>query len=136
MRILLVEDERSAGRMIAKGLREHGHAVDLVTNGGAALRQASETSYDIVILDVMLPEKNGLDVCNELRTRGNEVAVLMLTARDGVDDRIRGLDAGADDYLIKPFHFGELLARIRALARRRALPLLPERLDCGRISLN
>jgi len=136
MRILLVEDERSAGRMIAKGLREHGHAVDLVTDGAAALRQACEAPYDTVILDVMLPEKNGLDVCSELRMRGIDVPVLMLTARDGVHDRIKGLDAGADDYLIKPFHFGELLARIRALARRRALPLLPECLGCGRISLN
>ncbi|MGH7484755.1 MAG: response regulator transcription factor [Vicinamibacterales bacterium] len=136
MRILLVEDERSAARMIAKGLREHGHAVDVVGDGVSAIRQAAEVAYDIVVLDVLLPMKSGLDVCRELRSKGDVAAVLMLTARDAVDDRIAGLDAGADDYLTKPFHFGELLARLRALTRRRALPLLPERLECGRVVLN
>jgi DNA-binding response OmpR family regulator len=136
MRILLVEDERSAARMIAKGLREHGHAVDVVGDGASAVRQASAVPYDVVVLDLLLPMKNGLDVCRELRSKGDAVAVLMLTARDDVDDRIAGLDAGADDYLTKPFHFGELLARVRALTRRRALPLLPERLECGRLALN
>jgi DNA-binding response OmpR family regulator len=92
--------------------------------------------YDVVVLDLMLPMKNGLDVCRELRSKGDAVGVLMLTARDAVDDRIAGLDAGADDYLTKPFHFGELLARVRALTRRRALPLLPERVECGRLALN
>jgi two-component system, OmpR family, copper resistance phosphate regulon response regulator CusR len=135
MRILLVEDERSAARMTAQGLREHGHAVDIVGDGAAALRQAAATVYDLVILDVLLPVKNGVAVCRELRNNGNAVPVLMLTARDAVDDRIAGLDAGADDYLTKPFHFGELLARVRAMTRRR-LPLLPERLDCGRLVLN
>ncbi len=137
MRILpLVEDERSAARMIAKGLREHGHAVDLVGDGGSAVQQASAVTYDVVVLDLLLPIKSGLEVCRELRARGDAVPVLMLTARDAVDDRIAGLDAGADDYLTKPFHFGELLARVRALTRRRALPLLPERLECGRLALN
>jgi DNA-binding response OmpR family regulator len=136
MRILLVEDERSAARMIAKGLREHGHAVDVVGDGAAAVRQATMASYDIIVLDLMLPVKNGLDVCRELRAEGDAVPVLMLTARDGVTDRIDGLDAGADDYLTKPFHFGELLARIRALTRRRALPIVPERLTCGTLVLN
>lgn len=136
MRILLVEDERSAARMIAKGLREHGHAVDVVGDGAAAVRQAASVTYDVVVLDLLLPMKSGLDVCRELRSNGNAVPVLMLTARDAVDDRIVGLDAGADDYLTKPFHFGELLARVRALTRRRALPLLPERLECGRLALN
>jgi DNA-binding response OmpR family regulator len=136
MRILLVEDERSAARMIAKGLREHGHAVDVVADGGAAVAQAAATTYDVVILDLLLPGRNGLEVCRDLRSKGDAVPVLMLTARDAVDDRIAGLDAGADDYLTKPFHFGELVARVRALTRRRALPLLPERLAHGRLVLN
>lgn len=136
MRILLVEDERSAARMLAKGLREHGHAVDVVADGASAIQQATTVAYDVVVLDLMLPVKSGLDVCRELRSKGDPVPVLMLTARDAVDDRILGLDAGADDYLTKPFHFGELLARVRALTRRRALPLLPERLQCGRLALN
>jgi DNA-binding response OmpR family regulator len=121
--------------MTAQGLREHGHAVDIVGDGAAALREAAATAYDVVILDVLLPTKNGMAVCRELRHSGNGVPVLMLTARDAVDDRIAGLDAGADDYLTKPFHFGELLARVRAMTRRR-LPLLPERLYCGRLVLN
>src|ERR1700675_1958325 len=136
MRILLVEDERSAARMIAKGLREHGHAVDAVGDGAAAVQQASTVTYDVVVLDLLLPIKSGLEVCRELRSSGDAVPVLMLTARDAVDDRIAGLDAGADDYLTKPFHFGELLARVRALTRRPALPMLPERLACGRLVLN
>jgi DNA-binding response OmpR family regulator len=136
VRILLVEDERSAARMIAKGLREQGHAVDVVADGRSAVETCSGATYDIVILDVLLPQKSGFEVCRDLRASGNAVPVLMLTARDAVDDRVAGLDAGADDYLTKPFHFNELLARIRALARRRALPLLHERLQCGRLSLN
>ena len=136
MRILLVEDERSAARMIAKGFREHGHAVDTASDGASAIRQAAAVTYDIVVLDLLLPVKNGFDVCRELRASGHAVPVLMLTARAAVEDRIAGLDAGADDYLTKPFHFGELLARVRALTRRRALPLLPDHLTCGRLSLN
>jgi DNA-binding response OmpR family regulator len=136
MRILLVEDERSAARMIAKGLREHGYAVDVVGDGATAVHQAATVTYTVVVLDLLLPMKSGLDVCRELRSKGDAVPVLMVTARDAVDDRIAGLDAGADDYLTKPFHFGELLARVRALTRRRALPLLPERLECGRLGLN
>ena len=135
MRILLVEDERSAARMTAQGLREHGHAVDVVGDGASALEHAAAAVYDLVILDVLLPVMSGVDVCRELRIKNDAVPVLMLTARDAVDDRIAGLDAGADDYLTKPFHFGELLARVRALTRRR-LPLFPERLTCGRLILN
>jgi DNA-binding response OmpR family regulator len=136
MRLLLVEDERSAARMLAKGLREQGYAVDLVADGVSAVQAASTTSYDLVVLDLMLPLKDGLDVCRDLRATGHLVPVLMLTARDAVDDRIAGLDAGADDYLVKPFHLGELLARIRALGRRRALPILPARIECGPLVLN
>src|SRR5665213_1431742 len=126
MRILLVEDERSAARMLAKGLREHGHAVDVSEDGAAAIQQAAAVTYDLLILDVLLPIKNGLDVCRELRANNDAVPVLMLTARDAVSDRIRGLDVGADDYLTKPFHFDELLARVRAVTRRRAFPQLPD----------
>jgi two-component system, OmpR family, copper resistance phosphate regulon response regulator CusR len=136
MRILLVEDERSAARMIAKGLREHGHAVDLVGDGTSALQHATAGRYDMILLDRMLPGTDGLEVCRAVRADGDAVPILMLTARDAVDDRILGLDAGADDYLTKPFHFGELLARIRALTRRRALPLIAERLQRGRLALD
>ena len=125
MRILLVEDEPSAARMLAKGLREQGYAVDLSNDGERALYQTSINDYDLVILDVMLPRRDGFEVCREMRAEGSVVPVLMLTARDAVDDRIAGLDSGADDYLIKPFDFRELLARTRALLRR-AESLHPE----------
>jgi len=118
VRILLVEDESSAARMLAKGLREQAYAVDVAADGEDGLYRASINDYDLVILDVMLPRKDGFDVCREMRVAGSAVPVLMLTARDAVADRIMGLDAGADDYLIKPFDFHELLARVRALVRR------------------
>jgi two-component system copper resistance phosphate regulon response regulator CusR len=118
VRILLVEDEPAAAQMLAKGLREQGYAIDVSTDGEMALYQASINDYDLVILDVMLPRKDGFQVCREMRAAGSAVPVLMLTARDMVDDRIIGLDSGADDYLIKPFDFRELLARTRALLRR------------------
>src|SRR4051794_197569 len=103
MRILLVEDEPTAARFIAKGLREARHAVDVATDGGAAAEHCQQSDYDAVILDVMLPGKDGFAVCRELRAGGSDVPVLMLTARDAIDDRVAGLDAGADDYLTKPF---------------------------------
>ncbi len=118
MRILLVEDEQGAARMLAKGLREQTYAVDLASDGEAASYQAAINDYDLIILDVMLPRKDGFAVCRELREAGSAIPILMLTARDGVEDRIAGLDTGADDYLIKPFDLHELLARIRALLRR------------------
>jgi len=118
VRILLVEDEPSAARMLAKGLREQAYAVDVATDGEAALYQAHVNDYDLIILDVMLPVKDGFDVCREIRAAGSAVPLIMLTARDAVADRVAGLDAGADDYLIKPFDFSELLARVRALLRR------------------
>ncbi len=118
MRILLVEDEPRVARFIAKGLREQSYALDIAGDGEAALYQASINDYDFVILDVMLPVKDGYQVCRELRGAGFRHPILMLTARDAVDDRVAGLDAGADDYLSKPFDFKELLARIRALLRR------------------
>jgi len=118
MRILLVEDEPAAAGMLAKGLREQAYAVDIAAEGETALYQAEINGYDLIILDVMLPVKDGFEVCRELRAAGSTVPVLMLTARDAVRDRIAGLDTGADDYLIKPFDFHELLARVRALLRR------------------
>ena len=118
MRILLVEDEPDSARMLAKGLREHTFAVDVAIDGEEALFRASINSYDLLILDVGLPFKTGFEVCCELRDQGVNIPILMLTARDSVQDRITGLDAGADDYLIKPFDFHELLARARALLRR------------------
>jgi two-component system copper resistance phosphate regulon response regulator CusR len=118
LRILLVEDQSDAARVLAQGLREHSYAVDLASDGEAALYQTSITDYDLIVLDVMLPCRNGIEVCRSLRAGGSAVPILMLTARDTVHDRIQGLDAGADDYLSKPFDLHELLARIRALLRR------------------
>jgi len=118
MRILLVEDEPSAARMLAKGLREQTYAVDVAQDGEAAIYQASVNDYDLIILDIMLPHKDGFEVCRELRNKGLTIPILILTARDAVQDRIMGLDIGADDYLTKPFDFHELLARLRALLRR------------------
>jgi two-component system copper resistance phosphate regulon response regulator CusR len=118
MRILVVEDEPAAAAVLAKGLREHSYAVDIAPDGAAAMSQVSDTDYDLVILDVLLPRINGLDLCKRLREFGATVPILMLTARGGLEQRVEGLDAGADDYLSKPYHFPELLARIRALLRR------------------
>ena len=118
MRILLVEDEPSAARMMAKGLREQTYAVDVAQDGEGALYQANVNDYDLIILDIMLPGKDGFEVCRELRAAGSPVPVLMVTARDTIDDRVEGLDTGADDYLTKPFEVSELLARLRALLRR------------------
>jgi DNA-binding response OmpR family regulator len=118
VRILLVEDEPAAAQMLAKGLREQTYAVDLAADGEVALYQVSINDYDLILLDVNLPGKDGLEVCRELRANGLTVPVLMLTARDDVQDRVAGLDTGADDYLTKPYAFHELLARVRAILRR------------------
>jgi len=118
MRILLVEDDPRMAQVVSKGLREHAYAVDLAEDGQAALYQASVNDYDLIVLDVLLPKLYGFGVCRELRAHANSAPILMLTARATIDDRISGLDAGADDYLTKPFSFRELLARIRALLRR------------------
>jgi heavy metal response regulator len=118
MRILLVEDDSSVSGFIVRGLREERYAVDLATDGEMGLAMAETTLYDIIILDVMLPKLNGIDVCRRLRAQRQTTPILLLTARDAIADRVTGLDTGADDYLTKPFAFAELLARIRALLRR------------------
>src|SRR5205809_5381187 len=136
MRVLLVEDEPGAARVLAKGLREHAYAVDLAGDGNAALFQVGTTDYDALILDVMLPVRDGLMVCRAIRRSGNTVPILMVTARDAVEARIEGLDCGADDYLVKPFNFRELLARLRAVIRRGRQPILPERVTIGALTLD
>jgi two-component system OmpR family response regulator len=135
MRILLVEDEPKMAAAIAKGLRREGYAVDAAADGSDALLQAHVYEYDAIVLDVMLPRTDGFEVCDTRRREGLWAPVLMLTARDQLDDRIRGLDVGADDYLVKPFSFRELLARLRALLRRR-LPERPTVLQVGDVWLD
>ncbi len=126
MRILVVEDDRKVGQFIRKGLEEEGYAVDLATDGETAVSMALDRLHDAVVLDVMLPRKPGLQVVRELRRAKVATPVLLLTARDAVEDKVQGLDAGADDYLTKPFAFAELLARLRALVRRGTEGRLPQ----------
>jgi DNA-binding response OmpR family regulator len=118
VRILVVEDEHKLAGVLKRGLEEHGYAVDVAYDGEDGLALASVAPYDLLVVDVMLPKLDGLSLCNQLRAQDKHMPVLMLTAHDGVDDRVAGLDSGADDYLTKPFAFRELLARIRALLRR------------------
>ena len=136
MRVLLVEDEPNAAHVLAKGLREQTYAVDVAADGDAAIFQVGTIDYDAVILDVMLPIRDGFAVCRTIRDSGCAVPILMVTARDAVEARIEGLDCGADDYLVKPFDFGELLARLRALIRRGRQPLLPEQLIVGPLAMD
>ncbi|MEO6973015.1 MAG: response regulator transcription factor, partial [Rhodoferax sp.] len=119
MRVLLVEDDRMIGEVVAQALKDAGYAVDWVRDGQTALDIIASQSYDVVLLDLGLPNKDGTAVLRSIRARDNPVAVLVITARDGVDDRIQGLDGGADDYLLKPFEMRELLARMRAVIRRK-----------------
>ena len=125
MRILVVEDSRRLAGIVRRGLQEEGYAVDNAYDGEEAQYMAETTPFDLIVLDVMLPKKDGLTVCRELRAKKVNTLVLMLTAKDAVEDRVAGLDAGADDYLVKPFAFNELLARVRALLRREGLPKSP-----------
>jgi two-component system OmpR family response regulator len=118
VRVLVVEDTERMAELLRRGLQEEGYAVDVVANAEDAVWMASEHPYDGIVLDIMLPDGDGVDVCRRIRQAGRWAPVLMLTARDGVQDRVRGLDAGADDYLTKPFAFSELLARMRAVMRR------------------
>ncbi|HEX7053577.1 MAG TPA: response regulator [Burkholderiales bacterium] len=126
MRLLVVEDDPLIGRAVVNGLREGGYAVDWVRDGAAAELALSTTVYDLVVLDLGLPRKDGLELLRALRRGGNEVPVLIITARDGLSDRVTGLDLGADDYLVKPFDLDELLARSRAIVRRRLGRTSPE----------
>lgn len=135
MRVLLIEDDLSLARVLKRGLVAEGHAVDLAANANVALERAMRIAYDVITLDVMLPGEDGFSCCARLRDAEIWAPILMLTARDSVSDRIAGLDAGADDYLAKPFAFGELAARLRALARRTA-PVRPVVLECGNLRLD
>ncbi len=118
MRVLLVEDEKKLSSFIKRGLKEKDYAVDVASNGTDGLFMATSNPYDLIILDIMIPGQDGISVCKALRKTNNTTPILMLTARDEVDDKVTGLDAGADDYLTKPFAFNEFLARVRALTRR------------------
>lgn len=118
MRVLVVEDQQNVLNYVRRALEEQGYAVDVARTGQEALDWAGVVTYDLIVLDIMLPEVDGMTVCRRLRSRGSHAGILMLTARDAVNDRVLGLDAGADDYLVKPFDLKELLARLRALARR------------------
>jgi len=121
MRILLIEDDQEAARLLAKGLREEGWVVDTAHSGESGDEMASVNTYDAIVLDWLLPDRDGIAVCRDLRSGGLQAPILMLTARDAVEDRVLGLNAGADDYLTKPFAFAELLARLHALLRRSEL---------------
>jgi len=135
MRVLLVEDDSMIGESVRRGLRQDGFTVDWVRDGRAAELAVENGVYDLLVLDLGLPRKEGLDVLRQLRRRGNAIPVLIVTARDAVADRITGLDAGADDYLVKPFDLDELAARIRALLRRRSGRTDPV-IRCGKLSFN
>ena len=136
MRLLLAEDDAQLGRTLTKGLRQEAYAVDIVADGENAIHHALINEYDVIILDVMMPRRDGFSVCRELRRSGSRTPVLMLTARDTVADKITGLDAGGDDYLTKPFEFAELLARLRALLRRRTTDLLAADVRIGSLRVN
>ena len=136
MHLLVVEDDRQLRSSLTRGLREAGYTVDAVGNGAQATTSAAEASYDGIILDILLPGEDGVSVCRAIRAAGNRVPILMLTAMDAVEHRIKGLDAGADDYLTKPFDFGELLARVRALTRRKAEIGAATELTIGDLRIN
>jgi DNA-binding response OmpR family regulator len=135
MRILVIDDDRRLCAVIKRGLLEEAYAVDLAYDGEEGEYLAEVNPYDAIILDIMLPVKNGIEICQELRAKRVNTPILMLTGKDAVEDRVRGLDTGADDYLVKPFAFGELLARIRALLRREGISKSPE-LQVGDLMLN
>ena len=136
MRLLVVEDDPTISRFLVKGLREDQHLVDLAEDGDAAEASALAGDYDAILLDVMLPAQDGFTVCRRLRAQGVDTPILMVTARDAVDDRVHGLDTGADDYLVKPFAFDEVVARLRALTRRGRTRSLSAVLTAGPLSLD
>jgi DNA-binding response OmpR family regulator len=136
MHILVVEDERRLANLIRRALEEEGHVVDVSHDGGEAFDMAEATSYDLLVLDLMLPTMHGIELCRRLRAKGVDTRILMLTARDAVEDRVAGLESGADDYLVKPFSFTELLARVKALSRRQVAPQVEEELRSGELVLD
>jgi DNA-binding response OmpR family regulator len=135
MRILVVDDDRRLCSVIRRGLLEETYAVDVAYDGEEGEYMGEVNPYDLIILDIMMPKKDGIEMCKELRSKRINTPILMLTAKDAVDDRVRGLDAGADDYMVKPFSFNELLARVRALLRREAITKSPE-IKLGELVLN
>ena len=135
MRILVVDDDRHLCAIIKRGLLEEAYAVDVAYDGEEGQYMAEVNHYDLIILDIMMPKKDGIEMCKELRAKRINTPILMLTAKDAVEDRVRGLDAGADDYMVKPFSFNELLARVRALLRREATTKSPE-IRLGDLVLN
>ena len=136
MRLLLVEDEADLRDITTKRLTSEGYSVDACGNGSDALVYAAATEYDTIILDIMLPEVDGLTVLRNLRSQGKTTPVLLLTAKDSVEDRVKGLDSGADDYLVKPYSYQELLARVRALMRRQPMKLLSNVLEVADLNMN
>ena len=136
MHILVVEDEKRLANLVRRALEEEGHVVDVSYDGAEALDMALGTDYDLLVLDLMLPHVDGIEVCRRLRDEGSETRVLMLTARDAVEDRVLGLESGADDYLVKPFSFAELLARVKALSRRQIQAHVEEQLEVGDLVLD
>ena len=136
MHILVVEDEPRLADLVKRTLEQERHVVDVTHDGATAYTMATETRYDLIVLDLMLPEMDGIEVCRELRGQGVDSRILMLTARGTTEDRVTGLDAGADDYLVKPFSFAELLARIRALSRREVAPEPEEELQVADLVLD
>jgi DNA-binding response OmpR family regulator len=136
MHLLVVEDDPKISRFLLRGLREENHLVDLAEDGDAAEQLASSEDYDAILLDILLPHTDGFEVCRRLREQGVDTPILMLTARDAVVDRVKGLDVGADDYLTKPFAFDELLARLRALTRRGRSRNLSARIAYGPIAID
>ena len=136
MKLLIVEDERKTGEYLSMGLREAGYAVELLNHGVDGLHQALEGDHDLLILDVMLPGMDGWQILQALRQQGRQMPVLFLTAKDHVDDRVKGLELGADDYLVKPFSFSELLARVRTILRRGRAGLEPSTLQVADLGLD
>ena len=136
MHILVVEDERRLASLVRRALEEEGHVVDVAHDGAEGLDVATATDYDLLVLDLMLPHLDGIEIAKRLRASNNDVRILMLTARDAVEDRVLGLESGADDYLMKPFSFSELLARVRALARRQIQAQMETELRSGSLVLD
>jgi len=134
--ILVIEDERRLASLVRRALQEEGHKVEVSNDGAEGLDMAEATGYDLLVLDLMLPHLDGVEICRRLRSTGSAVRILMLTARDAVEDRVAGLEAGADDYLAKPFSFTELIARVRALARRQIQPQVEIELASGDLVLD